>query len=51
MDTKECPGCAMPVDYEEYVCPICKFEFPQKNKMYGWVAVALAVLFLLLMFM
>ncbi|WP_185974277.1 hypothetical protein [Litoribacter populi] len=51
MNTKECPGCAMPVEQKDTICPICKFEFPQRSKAYTWVAVALAVLMLLLIFL
>lgn len=25
---KECPGCAMEIDKNEEICPICGYEFP-----------------------
>lgn len=46
---KECPSCAMPVEAKAKVCPICQFEFPQRNSLYAAVAVLLAVLLLALM--
>lgn len=30
MKTKECPGCAMEVDKNADVCPICGYEFPRQ---------------------
>lgn len=44
---KECPSCAMEIDADSKICPICQFEFPQSNPVYTWVAVLLILLFLL----
>jgi predicted nucleic acid-binding Zn ribbon protein len=46
---KECPSCAMPIEKDERICPICQYEFPSKsyqNKL-KWLAVLLAILFLI----
>lgn len=29
--TKECPGCAMDVDADADVCPICEYDFPRQS--------------------
>jgi RNA polymerase subunit RPABC4/transcription elongation factor Spt4 len=47
MKTKECPSCAMEVDKEAKVCPICQYEFPTQAKGVTWVAVLLLVAILL----
>ena len=49
MKKRECPSCAMEVDAKAKTCPICQFEFPQRNPIYAWGAVILALLFLLMM--
>jgi RNA polymerase subunit RPABC4/transcription elongation factor Spt4 len=46
--TKECPSCAMQVDSDEEICPICQYEFPKQSKVSVWVAVVLIILLLLL---
>lgn len=28
---KECPSCAMMIDADENICPICKYEFPKNS--------------------
>lgn len=28
MDKKECPGCAVEIDEDAEVCPICGYELP-----------------------
>ncbi|MGM0582217.1 MAG: zinc ribbon domain-containing protein [Bacteroidota bacterium] len=46
---KECPSCAMMIEKDAQVCPICQYEFPRRgyqNKL-KWIAILLAVLFLL----
>ncbi|WP_170134440.1 hypothetical protein [Echinicola strongylocentroti] len=48
MKTKECPSCAMEVDAKAKICPICQFEFPQRSPIIQWVAILLAILFVLL---
>jgi len=50
MKKKECPSCAMEINAENKICPICTYEFPQKNPLYQWIAILLAVVFLLMMF-
>ena len=47
MTKKECPSCAMEIDANSKVCPICNYEFPQANKSYKWIAILLIILFLL----
>ena len=49
MKKKECPSCAMEVDSKSKFCPICGYEFPRQNPIYQWVAILLAVLFLLIL--
>jgi len=46
--TKECPSCAMEVDKKADTCPICQFEFPKRNPLYQWLAILLALFFLLM---
>lgn len=49
MEKKECPGCAMEVDREAEVCPICEYEFPQQSagvKIMIWVMIILLLLWL-----
>ncbi len=41
MATKECPSCAMNVDDKSTVCPVCGYEFPQRNKTFIILAVIL----------
>ncbi|WP_293013350.1 hypothetical protein [Mongoliibacter sp.] len=48
MKKKECPSCAMEVDDKADVCPICQFEFPKRNPLYQWLAIILALFFLLM---
>ena len=47
MKKKECPSCAMDVDADSEVCPICSYEFPKASKFPRWIAVLLIILFLL----
>jgi len=49
MKTKECPGCAMEVNADAEVCPICGYEFPQQSKamqVLVWIMIILLVLWL-----
>lgn len=48
-NTKECPSCAMEVEKSSKICPICAYEFPQRSPVYQWVAILLAIVFLLTM--
>jgi RNA polymerase subunit RPABC4/transcription elongation factor Spt4 len=47
MKTKECPSCAMEVDSESKVCPICQYQFAGQSTGLKWTAIILALLFLL----
>ncbi|HLR32775.1 MAG TPA: zinc ribbon domain-containing protein [Fodinibius sp.] len=45
---KECPGCAMMVDRDAEVCPICGYEFPKQSKglqIMVWIMIILLVLY------
>jgi len=46
---KECPSCAMEVDADDKICPICQYEFPTQMKGTSWVAILLILAFLLWM--
>ena len=49
MKKKECPSCAMEVDAESKVCPICSYEFPEADTPIGrWLMILVVILFLLL---
>ncbi|WP_440999691.1 zinc ribbon domain-containing protein [Fodinibius sp. SL11] len=48
MDKKECPGCAVEVDADTEVCPICGYEFP--NQPLGIQIVTCIMIVLLLLF-
>jgi RNA polymerase subunit RPABC4/transcription elongation factor Spt4 len=50
MKKKECPSCAMEIDAESKMCPVCSYEFPARNNSLKWVALLLALLFLYLIF-
>lgn len=46
METKECPGCAMEVDGDAEVCPICGYEFPKQSKatqILAWIMILLII--------
>ena len=43
MKQKECPSCAMNIDVDEEVCPICQYEFPKTSKGIQIVAIILIV--------
>ncbi|WP_111393088.1 MULTISPECIES: zinc ribbon domain-containing protein [Algoriphagus] len=47
MKTKECPSCAMEVDANAKVCPICQFEFPKRSSWITWMAIFLVIIWLL----
>lgn len=51
MEKRECPGCAMEVDADAEVCPICGYEFPKQPKtlqIMVWVMIVLLLAWLLL---
>ena len=45
---KECPSCAMQIEKDEKVCPICQYEFPTQPKAFSWIAILLIIALLLL---
>lgn len=50
-DQKECPGCAVQVDADAEICPICSYEFPKQStgvKVMAWLMIILLLLWLLL---
>ena len=47
MEKKECPSCAMQIDKDEKICPICQYEFPSQPKAISWVAILLILIVLL----
>jgi len=50
MKTKECPGCAMDVEKEADVCPICGYEFPKQSlslQIAVWLFIALMLFWIL----
>lgn len=46
--TKECPSCAMEIEEQAKVCPICQYEFPSQPKSIQWIAILLVIALLLL---
>jgi predicted amidophosphoribosyltransferase len=48
MKTKECPSCAMEIDPESKICPICGYEFPGYSSSTKLIALLLALLFLVM---
>lgn len=49
MKKKECPSCAMEIDDNQKICPICNYEFPQGTPTYKIVALILIALFLVML--
>jgi rRNA maturation endonuclease Nob1 len=50
MKKKECPGCAVEVDADSDVCPICGYEFPQQStamKIGVWILILLVLSWIL----
>lgn len=46
MSKRECPSCAMEIDADEKICPVCGYEFPQEKPTIKWLALALIIIFL-----
>jgi predicted amidophosphoribosyltransferase len=46
MSKKECPSCAMEIDENSKVCPICQYEFGRPMTGLKWAAFALAIFLL-----
>jgi RNA polymerase subunit RPABC4/transcription elongation factor Spt4 len=49
MKKKECPSCAMEIDADSRICPICGYEFPGTKMGYKWIAILLVILILFFM--
>ncbi|MBI3509928.1 MAG: hypothetical protein HY064_04640 [Bacteroidetes bacterium] len=47
MPKKECPSCAMEIDSECKVCPVCGFEFPSVGKKRAWIVLLLLLVFII----
>jgi len=43
---KECPSCAMEINANEKVCPICHYEFPEESKSFKMIVIVLILLFI-----
>jgi len=51
MEKIECPSCAVEVDKENDVCPICGYEFPKQSlsfKIGVWILILLVLTWLVL---
>ncbi|WP_148899602.1 zinc ribbon domain-containing protein [Fodinibius salinus] len=44
MEQKECPGCAVQIDKDANICPICGYEFPTQPLSVKIVACLMIVL-------
>ena len=40
-DLRECPNCAVEINNDEMVCPICQYEFPQHKSKIIWIGLIL----------
>jgi len=47
MKQKECPSCAMEIQGDSKICPVCGYEFPEKDKK---IPVILAIMLIILLF-
>ncbi len=45
MAKKECPSCAVDIDKNAEICPVCGYEFPRQKSAFKWVALLLIILF------
>ncbi len=48
MNEKECPSCAVEVDADADVCPICGYEFPSQPlsiQIAAWIMIILLLLY------
>jgi len=46
----ECPSCAVEVDKDNEICPICGYEFPKQSlsvKIGAWIFILLMLLWLI----
>ncbi|MDZ7721358.1 MAG: hypothetical protein U5R06_00675 [candidate division KSB1 bacterium] len=46
MAKKECPSCAVEIEKQEEICPICGYEFPQPKSTLKWIALGMLILFI-----
>jgi RNA polymerase subunit RPABC4/transcription elongation factor Spt4 len=46
---RECPSCALMVDADAKVCPVCDHKFNPYSKWVQWLAMFLIILFLWMM--
>ena len=42
----ECPACAMMIDDDSTLCPVCGYEFPKQSTGIKWVAIVLLMVLL-----
>jgi RNA polymerase subunit RPABC4/transcription elongation factor Spt4 len=45
---KECPSCAMKIDKDEKICPVCGYEFPRQSPVFIAAVVIMILIFILL---
>ena len=45
MKKKECPACAMNIDADRKICPICGYEFPEDKPLFRALVVLLVIVF------
>lgn len=48
---KECPGCALEIDRNREVCPVCGYEFPQTGRSFRLVVWLMLAIFLYPLFL
>lgn len=51
MKKKECPSCAMEIEADLKICPICQYEFPRYAASMRWTAILLVVVLLVIWLM
>ncbi len=47
MKKKECPACAMSIDRDKNVCPVCGYEFPKEQPLFKFLIVLLVIAFVI----
>jgi RNA polymerase subunit RPABC4/transcription elongation factor Spt4 len=45
MKKKECPACAMNIDINKNVCPVCGYEFPKEKPLFKLLVILLVIVF------
>lgn len=46
MSKRECPACAVEIDADAEVCPICGYDFPKRSKgiqIMAWLMIILMI--------